>query len=125
MQVLLGIKYIHDQGIYHEEMILRKVMVVEEDGAYSPIHVKLSDLMSFVMGAEKNKYAFHINSDYMTTMAPEVFDFGTFSKKSLIWPLGTLLYNLCDNGEPLFFGKPNQVKQSINARAYFYRINAL
>lgn len=78
MQVLLGVKYYHDQGIFHEEMILRKIMVVEEDGAYSPIHVKLSDLMSFVMGAEKNKHAFHVNKDYMTTMAPEVFDFGTF-----------------------------------------------
>ena len=48
MQVLLGVKYYHDQGIFHEEMILRKIMVVEEDEAYSPIHVKLSDLMSFV-----------------------------------------------------------------------------
>ena len=57
--------------------------------------------------------------------APEVYDFGKYTSKADTWSLGVVLNSLCDNGEPLFFGRPNQMKQSIKSKAYLGRIEAL
>ena len=108
VQILLGVKNYHDMGILHEELLLRKILVFRENGG--DIRVKVADLLSFLMGAEKYKHAFHVNRDYMASTAPEVYDFGVFTKKAEVWPLGILLYSLCENGEPLLFGRPNQIK---------------
>ena len=57
--------------------------------------------------------------------APEVYDFGKYTSKADTWSLGVVLHSLCDNGEPLFFGRANQMKQSIKHETYKNKIDAL
>ena len=61
----------------------------------------------------------------MQYMAPEVYDYGKKSPRTCVWPLGAMLFSICDNGEPLFFGRPNQIKQAMNANCQFRRIDML
>ena len=54
-----------------------------------------------------------------------MYDYGRAFSKSDMWTLGVSLFALCENGEPLLFGRPNQIKQAIDACAYYYRIASL
>ena len=121
-QLTLALCHSHQRKIYHRDVKLSNIFVMSDQNG--EIRVKLGD---FGAGRQVDHTDMNVGTNVGTQgyTAPEVYDFGKYTSKADSWSLGIVLYTLCDNGEPLLFGRPNQIKQAIDAEAYLNRIETL
>ncbi|KAI2672740.1 hypothetical protein DTO013E5_5497 [Penicillium roqueforti] len=110
-QILLGLNYLHDQGLIHGDLQPANILftlncdlsseMIEEpefnDAAFSTLIVKIGDMG----GAIWNIHHDILPVTPMASRAPELIQPHSWNEKVDIWALGCLIFQLATN-EPLF-----------------------
>ena len=125
-QLCIGLKHYNDRGLTYDTLMPKRILVKDTSDPEGKIYVKVGDMSPRLLRPiDENMGHHHMMNELMKYMAPEVYDFGQKVPKTDIWPLGAVMFSICDNGEPLFFGRPNQIKQAMKNNCQFRRIGAL
>ena len=116
-QIIQGLKYLHDRNIIHRDLKLENIFLTEN------MEVKLGDFGLALQLKKDEENIMDKPCGTLKYMAPEIFE-GNHSKKSDIWALGIILYEL-------LFGKlfieidKKTIKTEIDELKKFYDYNGI
>nr|XP_023695240.1 probable serine/threonine-protein kinase nek1 [Paramormyrops kingsleyae] len=88
VQICLGLKYVHNSNIVHRDIKPQNVFLIDEK------NIKLGDFGVSKILNRKDEYAKN-KLETPVYIAPDLWKGKHFNKKSDIWALGCVLYELC------------------------------
>ena len=103
LQIAMGIEYLHMNGVIHRD--LKPANILIDHGEY-PLRVAICDFGASICLGKNTPYCkTKIGTPYF--MSPEQYNSNTYDKKTDVWSLGCILYELITTEKP--FVAPNIV----------------
>ncbi|XP_076331369.1 death-associated protein kinase 1-like isoform X2 [Tachypleus tridentatus] len=114
MQILLGLKYLHDQSIAHLDLKPENILLVDSSGK----HIKLIDF-----GLSRHITADSEIRELMGTpefVAPEIVNYETITLATDMWSIGVITYNLLSGASPFLGDDKQETFTNVSAVNYCF-----
>jgi serine/threonine protein kinase len=114
IQICLGIQYLHGNGVIHRDLKPANILLNNKD---MPTKIALCDFGASICLENENAYCYtKIGTPYF--MSPEQNNSDHYDKKTDIWSLGCILYELITLEKPFEANNINMLNQKINKGYY-------
>jgi serine/threonine protein kinase len=113
-QICLGIQYMHYNGVIHRDLKPANILLNNKD---NPNKIVICDFGASICLDNENAYCYtKIGTPYF--MSPEQNSSNQYDKKTDIWSLGCILYELITLEKPFEANNINMLNQKINKGYY-------
>ena len=114
IQICLGIQYLHSNGVIHRDLKPANILLNNKD---MPSKISLCDFGASICLENENAYCYtKIGTPYF--MSPEQNNADHYDKKTDIWSLGCILYELITLEKPFDANNINMLNEKINKGYY-------
>jgi serine/threonine protein kinase len=114
IQICLGIQYLHTNGVIHRDLKPANILLNDKD---NPTKIVICDFGASICLLDDNAYcSTKIGTPYF--MSPEQNNSNCYDKKTDIWSLGCILYELITLEKPFEANNINMLNQKITKGYY-------
>jgi serine/threonine protein kinase len=114
IQICLGIQYMHNNGVIHRDLKPANILL---NSKYNPTKIVICDFGASICLENENGCCYtKIGTPYF--MSPEQNNANQYDKKTDIWSLGCILYELITLEKPFEANNINMLNQKINKGYY-------
>ena len=114
IQICLGIHYLHSNDVIHRDLKPANILINSRD---NPTKIVICDFGASICLDNENAYCYtKIGTPYF--MSPEQNNSNHYDKKTDIWSLGCILYELITLEKPFDANNINMLNQKINKGYY-------
>jgi len=114
IQICIGIQYLHTNGVIHRDLKPANILLNDKD---NPTKIVICDFGASICLPNENDYcSTKIGTPYF--MSPEQYNSNCYDKKTDIWSLGCILYELITLVKPFEANNINMLNQKITKGYY-------